>query len=64
MKKIAIVLSVCLLLSAAAGCAPAGTDNQKPLVVAMELAYPPFETKDDAGNPSGVSVDFAKAFGE
>jgi polar amino acid transport system substrate-binding protein len=30
----------------------------------MELAYPPFETKDDAGNPSGVSVDFAKAFGE
>ena len=64
MKKIAVVLSVCLLLSAMAGCAPAGTDNQKPLVVAMELAYPPFETKDDAGNPSGVSVDFAKAFGE
>jgi polar amino acid transport system substrate-binding protein len=64
MKKIAIVLSVCLLLSAAAACAPSGTDNQKPLVVAMELAYPPFETKDDAGNPSGVSVDFAKAFGE
>lgn len=34
------------------------------LVVAMELAYPPFETKDADGNPSGVSVDFAKAFGE
>jgi polar amino acid transport system substrate-binding protein len=64
MKKIAIVLCVCLLLSMAVGCTPAGTDNQKPLVVAMELAYPPFETKDDAGNPSGVSVDFAKAFGE
>lgn len=33
----------------------------------MELAYPPFETKDDAGNPSGVSVtfmqDFADAYG-
>ena len=34
------------------------------MVVAMELAYPPFETKDDAGNPIGVSVDLAKAFGE
>lgn len=63
MKKIAIALSICLLLSAAAGCAPAA-DNEKPLVVAMELAYPPFETKDNAGNPSGVSVDFARAFGE
>ncbi|HCX64473.1 MAG TPA: amino acid ABC transporter substrate-binding protein [Eubacteriaceae bacterium] len=30
----------------------------------MELAYPPFETKDEQGNPTGVSVDFAKAFGE
>lgn len=39
-------------------------DTGKPLVVAMELAYPPFETRDDAGNPSGVSVDLMKAFGE
>ena len=30
----------------------------------MELAYPPFETKDDSGNPSGISVDFAQALGE
>ncbi len=63
MKKLSIVLIVCMLLTALAGCAPAGS-NDTPLVVAMELAYPPFETKDDAGNPSGVSVDFAKAFGE
>ena len=34
------------------------------LVVGMELAYPPFETKDSNGNPSGVSVDFAKDFAE
>lgn len=34
------------------------------LVVAMELAYPPFETRDDAGEPTGVSVDLMKAFGE
>ncbi len=40
------------------------TEKSEPLIVAMELAYPPFETKDTAGNPSGVSVDFAKAFGE
>lgn len=39
-------------------------DTGKPLVVAMELAYPPFETRDDAGEPSGVSVDLMKAFGE
>ena len=39
-------------------------ENEEPLVVAMELAYPPFETKDTAGNPSGISIDFAKAFGQ
>lgn len=39
-------------------------DSTKPLKVAMELAYPPFEMKDDAGSPAGVSVDLMKAFGE
>ena len=51
--------------SAAAGSASDG--SARTLRVAMELAYPPFETKDDAGNPSGVSVtfmqDFADAYG-
>lgn len=44
----------------------AGGDSQEQevLIVAMELAYPPFETKDEQGNPSGVSVDFMKDFGE
>jgi polar amino acid transport system substrate-binding protein len=64
------------MLLALAGCTggnPAGTDSTlatgtdstndaKTLVVAMELAYPPFETKDDAGNPSGLSVDFIRDF--
>lgn len=45
------------------GSATAGGDA-KTLRVAMELAYPPFETKDDAGNPSGLSVDFMRDFGE
>lgn len=38
--------------------------NGDPLVVAMELAYPPFETKDDNGDPMGISVDIITAFGE
>ena len=45
----------------------ASADSGRALRVAMELAYPPFEGKDDAGNPSGVSVsfmeDFADAYG-
>ena len=31
----------------------------KPLIVGMELAYPPFEMTDPQGKPSGVSVDLA-----
>lgn len=40
------------------------TQKEKPLIVAMELAYPPFEMKDSSGNPSGISVDFAKDLGK
>lgn len=52
-----------------AGCSSeqSGQSDQQaaagePLVVAMELAYPPFETKDEAGEPSGVTVDFVRDF--
>lgn len=48
--------------SSAGGSQASGGDRT--LVVAMELAYPPFETKDDAGEPSGISVDFMRDFGE
>jgi polar amino acid transport system substrate-binding protein len=34
------------------------------LKVGMELSYPPFETVDKNGNPTGVSVDLAKALAE
>lgn len=45
--------------------ASAGENGEKPvLTVAMELAYPPFETKDDAGNPAGLSVDFMQDFAD
>ena len=67
-KWVTAGLAVSLAVLALAGCAAksAATEESaaKPLVVAMELAYPPFEMKDDAGNPSGISVDFAKAFGK
>ena len=32
-----------------------------PLVVGMELAYPPFEMTDPQGQPAGISVDLATA---
>lgn len=38
-------------------------DAASPLVVGMELAYPPFETIDKEGRPSGISVDIAGALG-
>lgn len=65
--KLCIMLASVLAMGMLAGCgSESGSESSEDekLVVAMELAYPPFETKDDAGNPTGVSVDFAKAFGE
>lgn len=60
-----------VLAAALAGCSGtsptaegSGSDSTKTLKVAMELAYPPFETKDDAGEPAGISVDFMRDFGE
>ena len=75
MKKINLLLLTALLAFSIIGCADgaktgtqaddSGTDGaSEPLVVAMELAYPPFETRDEAGEPAGVSVDLIKAFGE
>lgn len=36
----------------------------KPLIVGMELQYPPFEMSDKQGTPTGVSVDLAYALGK
>jgi polar amino acid transport system substrate-binding protein len=38
--------------------------EEKPLRVGMELAYPPFEMRDEQGKPAGVSVDLAEALGK
>lgn len=62
-KRICIFLSLMLLILTAGGCGKE-EKNEEPLVVAMELAYPPFETRDEAGEAAGISVDLMKAFGE
>lgn len=46
------------------GCQPTGPEAAKPLVVGMDLSYPPFETITPDGEPTGVSVDLAKALAE
>ncbi len=44
--------------------APLMADEEKPLIVGMELSYYPFETLDPKGKPWGVSVDIAAALGK
>jgi polar amino acid transport system substrate-binding protein len=63
MRKFLSILMVILIFTGVFTLAGCQKKDDK-LVVAMELAYPPFETKDNAGNPTGVSVDLANAIGE
>ncbi len=58
--KITAALLLTLLLALTL-TAPAA---EKKLLVGMELAYPPFEMRDERGAPAGVSVDLARALGE
>lgn len=60
-KSICILIILVCAVLIVSGCAK---EESNVLTVGMELAYPPFETKDEYGNPTGVSVDFAKAFGD
>lgn len=62
-KRIGTLLALLFCILAAGGCGKE-EKSEEPLVVAMELAYPPFEGRNDAGEPEGVSVDLMKAFGE
>lgn len=62
MRILTILLLGIMLLS---GCGRKKTSSaDKPLVVGMDLSYPPFEMIDAAGKPSGVSVDLARALGD
>lgn len=65
MKKIAVIFIAVIVMGIfSVGCVAKEEAGDQPLVIGMELAYPPFETKDDKGNPMGVSVDLANALGE
>lgn len=55
------LLIACLILALLTGCGP---KSPAPLVVGMELAYPPFEMTDERGQPAGVSVDLARDLGK
>ena len=46
------------------GCGKGTTSTIKPLVVGMDLSYPPFETINAEGKPSGISIDLARDLGE
>ena len=48
-----------LALGLAIACKPKPPANE--LRVGMDLSYPPFETIDPAGKPTGVSVEIAEA---
>lgn len=56
--RILLPLLVTFALTAS-GLAAAAEETAKPLIVGMELAYPPFEMTDQSGKPTGVSVDLA-----
>ena len=64
MKRLLTLLLVTLLPSFT-GCKKSNQDaGPAPLVVGMDLSYPPFETINEQGKPAGISVDLAKALGE
>lgn len=75
MKKKLFIVLITMLLGAAmlSGCgksgeqskqAPANTESNKELVVGMSLDFPPFETTDANGKPTGVGVDMAYDLGK
>lgn len=66
MKKKSLLFMMALVLTGflTACGASSQESSDRSLVVAMELAYPPFEFKDASGAPAGISVDLVKAFGE
>ncbi len=62
MRKFCLIIGIILLLPAAVMAG--GRQETNALRVGMDLRYPPFETRDSAGNPEGISVDVASAFAE
>ena len=61
MKKILLGFTVLLLVFTLSACK---SDTEDTLKVGMDLRWPPFETIDSNGDPTGISVDLAYALGE
>lgn len=59
-----IILSLVLAIVVPMLAMASGGQESDVLSVGMDLRYPPFETRDDDGDPEGISVDVATAFGE
>lgn len=56
-------LGAAIMVLIGCGPTPDSAGGAEPLVVGMELSYPPFEMSDENGLPTGVSVDMAMALG-
>jgi len=59
-----VVGSASLLLLAACGDRSSGDPADQPIIVGMDLSYPPFETIGVDGKPSGISVELAEALAD
>ena len=63
-KQLLLTITIFLIAFGISAGGGTETNGATPLIVGMELQYPPFEFSDPDGNPSGISVDMAMAFGE
>lgn len=61
-RRAFMALTLAGLGSTLSACAGSGVSTSRKFKVGMELAYPPFETKDESGKPYGISPDFMAAF--
>ncbi|MFP4211983.1 MAG: transporter substrate-binding domain-containing protein [Alkalispirochaeta sp.] len=64
LKKLLLMLLTVFVGGTLFATGVAEEDALEPLVVGMELQFPPFEYSSPDGEPTGVSVDLARAFGE
>jgi polar amino acid transport system substrate-binding protein len=60
MKKILLLFVAMLTIGLLVGC----SGDSDVLKVGMDLTYPPHETVDEDGNPTGISVTLAEEFGK
>ena len=61
MKKVLLGITLILFVFTLSSCK---SDTEDTLKVGMDLRWPPFETIDTSGKPTGISVDLAYALGE